>query len=1029
MSRFPLIAVAISLAVFSLSAFGQDDAAFYREKIHPLLESHCFKCHGGGDKLKGEFRITSRASLLHGGEFGPAYDADNPSASLLLKMISYQDENHQMPPKAKLSDAEIALLTQWIEKGAPYDPALEIAGDPDEHQRRGFTISDEDRDWWSYRPVRSPEPPMVSDAQWQANPIDAFVYRKLREAGLEPNQLATPRTLIRRLSYDLTGLPPSADEVNDFVRDYKAAHAKDAETRRREDSENAGTGKSPASPRPPTPPSSSATQKVYERLIDRLLASPHYGEKWARHWLDLVRYAESNGFERDNPKPEIWRYRDYVIDAFNSDKPYDQFVLEQIAGDEIPNPTRASLTATGYHRLMQWDDEPADRKQHVYDVLADNVLVTSEAFLATTLGCARCHDHKIDPLSQKDYYSFMAFFHGVTPYKTEGTIRPWADAEELAEFESLRKQRLASAEKELAKIEAQLTTYLAENGKLDPPGGRSTTPSVKTFIDDARGTPATWFYVTAQPAPGWKEVGEKVKSWNRAQGGFGTRGTPNSHVTTEWKGDQIWMRTDFGLKELPETLALEIYYDEDVEVYLNGGRIFEARGYVTDYQNIELDSNALDLLQTGKNVIAVHCRNTGGGQFIDLSLRTGVLNARSLPEALRRGGGKLKNDLQQHFGRDLVKAWNDQKGNISRIRKEMPGTPLNVVTETGPEPQPLQVHLRGSAHAPGDPVVPAFPAILSGAHSDEPVAARISPVEFRGSKTPGRRLALAQWMISPENPLTSRVIANRLWQHHFGRGIVASSSDFGKLGDQPTHPELLDFLASELVRQGWSLKKLHRLILSSRTYRLSSTPDSGKLARDPQNLLRWRFDMRRLTAEEVRDSVLALSGKLNLKTGGPWVYPPLPAEVLATASRPGKGWPVSADPKEHFRRSVYVHVKRSLRHQMLLDFDQAETDSPCAVRFATTVPTQALAMLNSEFTNRQAELFAQRLRAGSAKNPAEQISTALELALQRPATEDEITHCQELLATLKKDHGLDRDAALDRLALLVMNLNEFLYLD
>ncbi len=996
---FQSIAVAVALVLLAsvpaMRVAAQEDAAFYAEKIHPLLQTHCFKCHGGeeGERLKAEFRITSHAGLLRGGDFGPAIDPDNPADSLLLEMISYSDDDHQMPPKAKLSDAEIALLTEWVAKGAPYDPALEIAGDPNEHKKRSFTLSDEDRDWWAYRPVSKLDPPKVANADWQENPIDAFVFQKLEAAGVEPNELGAPRTLIRRLSYDLLGLPPTPAEVTAF----EAAFSKDADG-------------------------------AWRSLIDEYLSRPQYGEKWARHWLDLVRYAESNGFERDNPKPEIWRYRDYVIAAFNSDKPYDRFVLEQIAGDEIPEPTQASLIATGYHRLMQWDDEPADRKQHVYDVLADNVLVTTEAFLATTLGCARCHDHKIDPLSQKDYYSFMAFFHGVTPYRTEGTLRPWADADELARFDRDRAQRLAAAVKKLSELDIEMTTWLESQGKLEL---KSNNPAAKvdTFIDDARGTPATWFYTTDQPAPGWEEVGQKANSWNRAQAGFGKVGTPNSHVTTEWNGEQIWMRTDFGLQALPETLVMELYHDEDVEVFLNGAKIFEAKGFVTDYQTIELGEQALNALQTGKNVIAVHCKNSGGGQFIDLSLRSGTINSKSLSEALRRGGVKLKKDLTEHFGRDVVKQWNDFKADADRIRKEVPGTSLNVVTESGPEPDPLQVHLRGSAHAPGDPVEPAFPAVLSGSESGAPTPAAVTAVENLGEKTSGRRLALARWMIAPENPLTSRVIANRLWQHHFGRGIVASSSDFGKLGDAPSHPELLDFLAAELIRQGWSLKNLHRLILTSRTYRLSSAPDSAKLAGDPQNLLHWRFDMRRLTAEEVRDSVLTLSGKLNLKTGGPWVFPPLPAEVLATASRPGAGWPVSTDPSEHTRRSIYVHVKRSLRHQMLADFDQAETDSPCAVRFATTVPTQALAMLNSDFTNRQAELFAERLRSGSAKNPREQISNALELALQRPATEEEIEHCSAMLTTLKNDYQLDDEKALDRLALLVLNLNEFLYLD
>ncbi len=988
--------LAITSVAICSSAHAQDpaDAKFYAEKIHPLLEANCFKCHGGGEKLKAEFRLTSRAGLLRGGELGQAVDLENPSASLLLEMISYKDAEHQMPPKAKLAADEISLLREWIEKGVPYHPALEIAGDPSEAKHRGFTLSEEDRAWWSYVPVTAVEAPNVAAAEWNDNPIDAFVFSQLDEAGLKPNSLASPRTLIRRLNYDLIGLPPTPAEVSAF----ETAFAADPD-------------------------------KAWQTLIDDLLSRPQYGEKWARHWLDVVRYAESNGFERDDSKPEIWRYRDYVINAFNSDKPYDQFVVEQIAGDEIAEPTQASLTATGYHRLMQWDDEPADRKQHVYDVLADNVLVTTEAFLATTLGCARCHDHKIDPLSQKDYYSFMAFFHGTTPYKTEGTIRPWADPVELAAFEKARQQRLSIEQKKLVSLETEIKDQLKADGKLTLEKQGATAAQIRTFVDDARGTPATWFYTTDQPAAGWKEVGEKVKSWNRAQAGFGKHGTPNSNVTTEWKSDNIWMRTDFGLKILPETLVLDIYHDEDVEIFLNGIQIFSAKGFVTDYQSIELDRNAVDALQTGKNVIAVHCRNHGGGQFIDLALRSGALSADNLPEALRRGGGKLKNDLQKHFGRDVVEQWNEQKNLIAQIRKEVPGTPLNVVTEGGSTPDPLHVHQRGSAHAPGDAVTAAFPAVISGMHTNDPSPADATPVEWRDAKSSGRRLALAQWMVDPKNPLTARVIANRVWQHHFGRGIVASSSDFGKLGDLPTHPELLDFLAAELVREGWSLKSLHRLILTSRTYRLSSAPNTANLAADPQNLKHWRFDMRRLTAEEVRDSVLALSGKLNLKTGGPWVYPPLPAEVLATASRPGKGWPVTQDSAEHFRRSIYVHVKRSLGHPMLADFDQAQTDSPCAVRFATTVPTQALAMLNSEFTNRQADLFADRLRSGSAKSPRDQISTALELALQRPANESEIAHCETLLTTLKSEHGLNDEQALDRLALVVLNLNEFLYLD
>lgn len=975
------------LLLFSVS-LRADDAAFYREKIHPLLEQHCFKCHGGEEKLKGNFRITSREGLLLGGDYGSGYDTDNPEKSLLLEMVSYQDDDSQMPPKAKLPDADLALLKEWVLKGVPYDPALEIKGVSAE--KRGFSVSEEDRNYWAYQVLKATDPPKVDDPAWAKNPVDSFIFSKLDEAGLEPNGPVDGGPLVRRIYYDLIGLPPTRQEVDQFEKAFAA----------------------------------NADQAV-AALVDELLARPQYGEKWARHWLDVVRYGESNGFERDNSKPEMWRYRDYVISAFNQDKPYDQFVVEQLAGDETAKPTQASLTATGYHRLMQWDDEPADRKQHVYDVLADNVLVTSEAFLGMTIGCARCHDHKVDPISQKDYYSFMAFFHGVTPYQTPGTIRPWASPEELASFEVDRKKLLAPDQAKLKALETKMTDHLKKVGKLERKGDAPEV-GIKTFVDDGRKNPATWSFTTAMPAPGWKDVGQVVKGWTKSQGGFGTKGTPNVFVGKEWKTSDIWMRTNFGAQEIPEKLVLEIYHDEDVEVYLNGVEIYKATGYVSDYQTIELGQEALDAFQTGKNVLAAHCHQTGGGQFIDMALRTGALKPNSLTEALHRGGKKLQTSLKKQFGKDIVQEWRDTKNRIEQTHRKVPGTPLNVVQESGTKPLPLHVHLRGSAHAPGDQVEPGFPSVLG--EGDESVPAKVEPVENLGVKSSGRRLALAKWMVDPQNPLTARVMVNRVWQHHFGRGIVPSSSDFGKLGEDPTHPELLEYLSYQFIQNGWSLKDLHRRIMLSKTYRMSSAPNEKNLLADPSNLLFWRFNMRRLSAEELRDSMLALSGKLNLKVGGQWVYPPMPDEVLATASQPGKGWPVSEKEEDHYRRSLYIHVKRSLRYQLLADFDQADTDSPCAVRFATTVPTQALTMLNSKFVNDQATLLAQRLRSGSDSSVESQVRSGLELALQREARNDEIQHCVELVEKLKAD-GMSEEVALERFALVALNLNEFVYLD
>ena len=975
------------LTIGVVSHSGADEEAgrkFFADQVYPILKENCFKCHGAEEHLKSDFRLTSREGLVHGGHFGAGYNEADPEASTLLAMISYKDGDHEMPPKGKLPEEQIAVLTEWIVIGAPYDPELEIKGGA--HERRGFTISDEDRQWWAYRPISKDAPPKV-EAEWSRNGIDAFIKAQLDREKLVPNERAKPEVLIRRLYFDLIGLPPAPEDVDAFV----AASSADPEV-------------------------------AYTALVEELLARPQYGEKWARHWLDVVRYAETNGFERDNPKPQIWRYRDYVIDAFNQDKPYDQFVIEQIAGDEIPEPTKESLIATGYHRLMQWDDEPADRKQHVYDVLADNVQVTTETFLATTVGCARCHDHKADPISQKDFYSFMAFYSGVTHYDTQGTMISWATPEEKVAFEKQRQTRLVKLKAERESQEAELLAFLEKEKPGDEGHAEPT-----TYIDDARGEGAAWFYTTKKPTPDWKEIGFINKSWYKARGGFGAGDPPKSVIATEWNTENIWMRTDFRLSTVPDSLTLEIYHDEEVEVYLNGHLVYEAGGYTTDYEVIELGGKALGVIQTGKNVVAVHCRNSGGGQNIDLSLRNSS-SASGLEEMISgRKGERFAKEVKESLGRDLVAEYSKTLKEIADWRTRKPGVPLNVVTERAAEAPPMHVHLRGSAHALGGEVNPGLPAVLASDDSEpKPVAA--TPVVHEDRVSSGRRLQLAKWIVSPDNVIAPRVMVNRIWQHHFGRGIVPTTSDFGQLGEMPTHPELLDWLANQFVENGWSMKAMHRLMLQSRTYQMSSGPNSANLAADPQNNHFWRFSMRRLTAEELRDTMLSVSGNLNLESHGEWVFPPLPPEVLATSSRPGKGWPISENEEDHYRRSLYVHVKRSLRHQMLADFDQADTDTACAVRFATTVPTQALTMLNSKFVNDQAVVFADRMRSfgGDVRN---QIASGLELALQREAEDGEVDYLASFYESLQKEVKLSPEDALNRVALLALNLNEFIYLD
>ena len=605
------------------------------------------------------------------------------------------------------------------------------------------------RSHWAFQAIRKQVPPVhlaadPSDAS--SNPIDAFIAQRLRDKGLPIPKAASRRALIRRVTYDLTGLPPTPEQVEAFVHD--------------------------------------ASPQAWEHLMDRLLESPHYGEKWGRHWLDLVRFAETNSYETDEAKPHAWRYRDYVIRAFNADKPYDRFIREQLAGDELPDGGAEGLIATGYYRLGIWDNDPADRELALYDQLDDLVATTGQVFLGLTVDCARCHDHKIDPISQRDYYALLSFFRNIHPYRNGGAT------------------------------------------------------------DEV-------------PLPGEKQA---------------------------------------------KALA---------------------------------------------------------------------------------------------------------------------------VTEPGTVAPVTHLLRRGNPASPGEAVEPGFLSVLG---SSSPVIA--PPASGRSS---GRRRALADWIAAPDNPLTARVIVNRVFQHHFGRGLVRTPSDFGIQGSLPTHPELLDWLAGHFVQDGWSLKRLHRLILTSQSYQASATPTAEALKADPANDLFSRFEMRRLTAEEIRDSVLWVGGLGNPRMYGPGMYVALPKEVLASQSVPGKGWGDS--PKvEQARRSIYIHVKRSLLSPVLLSFDLAETDRSTPVRFATTQPTQALGMLNGAFFNEQARILADRIRAEIGSEPREQVRReqvrqVLHRVTSRPPSDREISQGVALLQSLTSEEGLGATAALDAFCLLAFNLNEFLYLE
>ena len=820
--------LASSLPVTLHAADQADSAAFYNEEVLPILEARCFECHGPESELKGGLFLGNRDGFLEGGESGPAVDPDAPEDSLLLDAINYG--SYEMPPDNKLPDDEIAVLTAWVKAGATIPEDSELERPEVDHTNPATLVNEETKNYWAFRPIADPAVPQVKNAGWASNSIDRFILNKLENAELSPASPAEKQKLIRRAYYDLTGLPPSMADVDAFVNDK--------------------------------------SDQAFEKVIDRLLDSPQYGERWGRHWLDLVRYAESNSYERDGTKPFIWRYRDYVIKSFNEDKPYTQFIKEQLAGDEFEPPTADSIVATGYYRLGIWDDEPVSQKQALYDDLDDIVLTTSQVFLGLTMNCARCHDHKIDPLPQKDYYSFLAFFSGFKRYGVRS-------------HES---------------VQDNSTGPIAVNGK-DLERNATRKALDRELVEQDR----------------------KINHVNRRL---------NELMTPPEKEDfkAVEVRVDIARKYVGKGLSKKL---------------------VDDY------------------AAAVQRRKE-------------ILDTRP-PEVAQ----------------------------------------ALLIKEIGKTPRETFVLVRGNANVEGAKVEPAFPSVLS---PPEPVIKTPTMTE-----SSGRRTALANWIASEKNQLTARVMVNRIWQHHFGRGIVASSNNFGNIGDKPTHPELLDWLATRFMEGGWKLKAMHKLIMLSSTYRMSSQSSNKELAADPANNLYWRFNMRRLSSEELRDSVHAANGSLNLKMGGPSIYPIIPQEVLAGQSRPGSGWG-NSPAEERARRAVYIFIKRSLVEPLMADFDFADVDSTCPVRFVTTQPTQALSLLNSEFMNRQAAVFADFLRKEASDNANKQVELALTRITQRRPEQSEIDRGLGLIESLKKD-GVSDDIALKYFCLAMFNLNEFLYLD
>lgn len=939
----------LALNLPALSTRGEEKPLDFARHVQPILAAKCMKCHGPGEGKSGLAFDTRDRALAIAESGAAAIIPGKPDESEVIHRISTNDESTRMPPEGKpLTESEVNILKRWIAEGANWS----------KH--------------WAYRPLSKPPVPPVANQGWAKNEIDAFILHDLEANGLSPNSRANKVQLVRRAYYNLLGLPPTPAQVKAFV-------------------ENEATD-------------------AWEKLIDELLASEHYGEHWARKWLDVVRFAETNSFERDNPKPHAWRYRDFVIRSLNGDKPFDEFIKQQLAGDEREKPTADDMIATGFYRLGVWDDEPADPAQAMFDGFDDLVTTVGQGMLGLTFNCARCHDHKIDPISQKDYYQLVAFFRNLSPMQTAGdNIEAPIFADEqgraayLKEVADRREQR-NSLQAELSAIEAEFTSKLAM-------GNDPSTPD----IDDLkfRFYRDTWDKLPDFDVLKFEEEGELPSG--RFDLAPATRESAFGFVFT-------------GTLIVPETGEYSFRLDSD-----DGARLMIDGKKVIEYDGIHAigePKRVTQSLSAGQYPIRLDYFQRDGGKGLEVSWSGPGFNGRLLSQSVDKLSSQRKRppiDQLIHrmgkrlLGEEKLAKYREVSAKLKDLKADPPVDRALCVKEMGPSAPEVFVLGRGSPLSPQAKVEPGFPSLFEPA----PLTVR-APAE--GATSSYRRTALADWIASDKNLLTARVLANRVWQGHFGRGIVRSSNNFGGLGTPPTHPELLDWLASDLIEGGWKLKRLHKAIMMSSAYQMSSVGNAEALRKDPANDLFWRMDVRRLSGEEVRDSIHSLSGELNLAMYGPSVYPKIQKEVLEGQSVPGQGWGKSTR-QEQARRSIYIHVKRSLITPLLASFDFPETDSSCEARFATTQPQQSFALLNSEFANDQADIFAARLKKDAGEDLSAQVRLGYELATGRAATDKEIARAKGLVAKLEKEFQYSSEAARRQMALLILNLNEFLYLE
>lgn len=786
---------------------GTGQPVSFAGEIGPMISSKCVQCHGPSSKMGG-LDLTSREGLLKGGKHGPALVPGRAADSRFYRHLT-GEFTPQMPFGSKLGEDDVNLFKSWIDQGAAWDPSVNVASPVG---ARKFTAAE--RSYWFFQPVAKPAPPQTTSKSAARNPVDAFVAAKLAEKGIRPNPRADKLTLLRRASIDLTGLPPTPEESQAFLADQ--------------------------------------SPDAFAKVLDRLLASPHYGERWARQWLDVARYADTNGFKADELRPNIWRYRDYVINAFNSDKPYDRFLREQIAGDELyPNDVEAHI-ATGF--LRHYTDETNQpsmelRRQELLQNITDTV---GSALMGMTFGCAKCHDHKFDPILQKDYYRLQSFFANVRA-KDDFVVLTGRDLDEY-------NKRQAEWESKTKDIRAEMHAMVAPIAKAD--------------------------------------------------------------------ADEYMIRFSEGTREAIQTPA-------------------EKR---TPMQQLLAFQGSPQVTKPDTEV-----------------------------------GKKLKGDARKRF--------DELAAQLKSFESLKPNPPVaQTMIDNGLATPKSYVLAAASWNAPKEEVQPGFLSIL------DPSDAKFTPLPEIQST--GRRTALANWLADARNPLTARVMVNRIWQGHFGTGIVESSSDFGMMGERPTNQPLLDYLAASFTGNGWSIKKMHRMIMLSDTYQQSSVVSSNPnadaaVSADSDNKLLWHYPRRRVEGEVVRDGMLLTSGLLNPKMGGPAIRPELPAGVNTVGYA---SWAVDKDEAQTRRRSVYVMEKRILPFPMFEAFDAPSSEESCPRRFSSVVPSQALTVMNDKSILEWSVAFAARVLDDGGLSTDQRIDRAYRLAFSRSPNPDERKSVSQFLA-------------------------------